>query len=330
MQIGTNRGASRFLVTGATGFIGSEIARLAVGQGLQVRGMTRRDAPLAPGVESCRLDLLDPEGLRGAAAGVSSIVHAAGLAHVFESRSDVRFDEVNVAGTANVVEAAAAAGVRQVVLVSSVSVYGPETGDLADESSPCRPAGAYAESKLAGERRAIEIARASGLALTILRLATVYGEGDRGNVARLIRAIDRGRFVAIGPGTNRKSLIHVEDVACACLLAAQQPAEGVRIYNVAAAPCTMREVVSAIARALGRRPPHWRLPAGPVLVGTGALARMIGGRGRLGGLHQTTRKWLASDVYDAGRFQRDFGFQPRFGLEEGIRREVAWYRAQTR
>jgi nucleoside-diphosphate-sugar epimerase len=112
------------------------------------------------------------------------------------------------------------------ILISSVSVYGPYTLGLYDENTPCRPVGPYPLSKFHAELRAIEIADKSGMALTILRLATLYGEGDPGNVGRLIRSLDQGRFVWIGDGSNRKSLLYKRDAARACVAVASSPAAG--------------------------------------------------------------------------------------------------------
>ena len=72
------------------------------------------------------------------------------------------------------------------------------------------------------------------MALTILRLATLYGEGDPGNVGRLIRTLDRGRFLWIGDGSNRESLLYKGDAARACMAVAERPASGINIYNVSA------------------------------------------------------------------------------------------------
>ncbi|MEK7776125.1 MAG: NAD-dependent epimerase/dehydratase family protein, partial [Planctomycetota bacterium] len=112
-----------------------------------------------------------------------------------------------------------------------------------DENTPCNPVGPYALSKYNAELRAIEIAREAGMALTILRLATLYGEGDPGNVGRLMRTLDRGRFLWIGDGSNRKSLLYKGDAARACMAVAERSASGINIYNVSAPACTMREIV---------------------------------------------------------------------------------------
>src|SRR5690606_35152077 len=131
--------------------------------------------------------------------------------------------------------AAAAAGIRSIVLVSSTSVYG---GTAENEDTPTSPANAYGRSKLAAELVALSLAKEYKIKLAILRMTTLFGRGDRGNVARLIRAVKSRRFVQIGNGTNRKSLIHVSDAARACLVACGRDG----IFNVSSASYEMREI----------------------------------------------------------------------------------------
>lgn len=170
----------------------------------------------------------------------------------------------------------------------------------------------------------MEIAQASDMALTILRLATLYGEGDPGNVARLMRSIDRGRFIWIGNGSNRKSLLHREDAARASLAVMQSPPSGVMVYNVSVSSCTMREVVEGLAGALGKRIPPFGIPAALVR-GISSLLSLLP-LSRLQILGAMAQKWLADDVYDSRKFAQAFNFQARVNLAEGLRREVAWYR----
>ncbi len=144
--------------------------------------------------------------------------------------------------------------------------------------------GPYAQSKLEAERRISALAEESGLRTTMLRPVTLYGEGDPGNVARLMRAIDRRRFVWIGKGENRKTLIYRDDAARACFLAAGRAAgPRVEVYNLAAGDFTMREIVDHIADALGRKRPAWHIPA-PVALG---MVRCAAPRGRAGQAWQT-------------------------------------------
>ena len=189
---------------------------------------------------------------------------------------------------------------------------------MVDETCPCRPQGPYAESKYQGEQLTTQALAGSPTELVILRPATVYGEGDRGNVMRLIRAIHRNRFLWIGDGRNSKSLIHRDDVAEACVLAART-ALPTGVFNVSGQPETMRMIVDTIAIALGKRPPSLTIPALPVRVAISAIP--------LRGLQYNVKKWLADDSYDAQNFRRAFGFATSVSLPAGIQRQIAWYRS---
>jgi len=210
-------------------------------------------------------------------------------------------------------------------LISSTSVYGLHEG-IVDETSPCRPVGAYGMSKLEAEKRVQQIALEHGMGLTILRPVTMYGEGDPGNVLRLIRAVDRRRFLWIGNGVNRKSLLHRNDVAEACILAASGEPRGIEIYNVAGPSHEMREIMSTIARELHRTIPPVHLPIKPLLAALQILTHLsptaAGGRN---GLMDSLRKWSQDDVYDGTKMQQQLGWQPRVRLGDGLRSEVSWY-----
>lgn len=329
-QLGTDRLA--VLITGAGGFLGSEIVRQALELDMHVRATDRmQESPLSADVEYVPADVLVPDSLPAGLQGMQCVIHAAGLAHIFDARrqTEAPFKQVNEIGTGNVARAAAEAGVEHLVLVSSVSVYGPFTQGAYDERAPCAPVGPYAESKYQAERRATELAADTGMRLSILRLATLYGEGDPGNVRRLIGTVDEGRFMWVGRGTNRKSLCHRQDAARACLTVADSPGAGIEVYNVSAPPCTMREVVEQIGLAMGCSLPGWHVPGGMALALANVVARLASGRGRFGSLELALHKWLANDVYDARKFRESFGFQTEVGLAEGIRREVDWYRQRT-
>jgi nucleoside-diphosphate-sugar epimerase len=313
------------LVTGAGGFLGATIVSLAREAGWQVRAFDRSPLTEVDGIEMILGDIGDAALLRKASRGVTAIVHAAGLAHVFglAARDSFLFDAVNETGTGNVVDAALESGVPHIVLVSSVSVYGSYPGAKCDEKVPCNPHGPYAISKWRGERLAAELVAKRRGSLTILRFATIYGEGDRGNVAKLIAALDRGHFISLGSGQNQKSLIYKEDAARACLCAAKHPAQGIELFNVSASPATMNEIVAAICKALGRPAPRLGIPLF-LLNAARATARRIGDPGQFG---RQLEKFLHDDVYDGSKFDATFGFCSTIPLSEGLRREVAFLRA---
>jgi nucleoside-diphosphate-sugar epimerase len=277
------------LITGGSGLLGSAIVDAAHALGRDVRTVDLRSSD---------------SSFRGG----SVVIHAAGLAHVFGARArDVdAFERANVTLTRRVVEAARGENVKRVMLISSVSVYGPHGNESVNEDHLCNPIGPYGESKLRAERAATEIA-GSALALTILRMPTLYGEGDRGNIARLIRAIRRHTFVQIGHGSNRKTLMHRDDAASACLAAADSALSGV--FNVPAGIHTMAEIVGTIATTLRTRVP--RLPISDAMLET--LSRRS----------STLAKFVSDDAYDGSRFAAATRFAPRISLEEGIRRQIA-------
>jgi nucleoside-diphosphate-sugar epimerase len=203
-------------------------------------------------------------------------------------------------------------------------VYGGEAHGK-DEDSECHPEGPYAESKWQAERRLIELCQKEGMNLTILRLATLYGEEDPGNVARLIGSIERGRFIWVGKGENLKSLLNREDAAGACVAVIKAPVSGINIYNVSAPPRKMCDIVAAITRALGSSVPSWHVPGSFALNSAKIIKSLSFNRGRLGNVHGTLQKWLADDYYNVDKLCNAFNFQTKVSLEEGIRREVAWY-----
>jgi nucleoside-diphosphate-sugar epimerase len=318
----THTDNQKVLITGASGFLGTAIVTAAQDRGWTVRAFDRNPGNQTRGVETIVGDLQDGTSLRDACKGVSAIVHAAGLAHVFgrASKDIARFTAVNELGTARVINAAVEAGISNVVLVSSVSVYGRYSGEGCNEDQPCKPEGPYAISKWKGELEAIrQISEGDG-SLTILRFATIYGEGDRGNVARLINLLRRGPFAWPGRGLNRKSLIYKTDAAFACVRALDRPSAGVRIYNVSSPPVTMREVVFSMCESLGRTVPRFSVPD-RVLAVVAAISRLCGDPG---GLDASLTKFLRDDVYDAAKFNSSFHFQPAVPLPEGIRRQVEY------
>ena len=217
------------------------------------------------------------------------------------------------------------------MLLSSVAVYGAQSvGGVVDEECPPLPLGAYAESKYEAERQAAAEAAAGNMSLSILRLATAYGEGDPGNVAHLIRAIDRRHFVPVGPLGNWKILIHRNDAARACALPAHKLGGPAGTFNVAAKPCRLKKIVETIASELGTSLPRTVAAAAPVKVLRRAINLLTRGEGRLGMIQHILDCWFSDDVYDGTKFTQTFDVYPAVELRGGLHREVAWYRGVVR
>ena len=296
------------VVTGGSGFLGRRVVEIlrSRGEGARVLYGTRGG------------DITDPASFGDIMNGARCVIHCAGLAHQFRGAHPSRFEEVNVRGTENVIAAAARAGVRRFVLASSVAVYG--SGDGAAEGAPCFPRSPYGHSKRQAEIVAARVAESAGMELVTLRLATLYGPGDPGNIARLIGAIDAGRFVWLGRGENRKSILYVDDAARACADASVAGAP-TGIFNVVAETVPMNRIVAEIERSLRRRVPRFHVP-GWLVTATGVIAaRVPVGVVRRAG--ETLMKWQSDDVYDGAAFHHTYSFEPVVRLAEGIAAEIA-------
>jgi nucleoside-diphosphate-sugar epimerase len=319
---------NKVLVTGATGFLGSHVVRQLQAARLVVRSTGRSARADLPDYHS--LNLLAPENLPLLMSGMKCVIHCAGLAHQFGRTDADAFFQTNVVATETLGRAAADAGVEHFVFISSSAVYGGCGGGPCFEDTPCVPHGAYAQSKYEAERRLTDLAEQSNVRLTIIRPATLYGPGDPGNVARLMQAIDRGRFLWVGSGDNYKTLMHRNDVARAVVLAAQRSGGPlVAIYNVAAPPVRMREVVQSLASALGTSVPGIGLSPRLICPPLKFAARIGPVRARAAHWLRTLDKWRRDDVIDGNKFFREFGFVPEIEFAQGIRQQVAWYRGRT-
>lgn len=317
----------RLLVTGATGFVGRAIVGELRKSGFELYTCARGKGGGLPNYFP--VDITSPESVGRLAEKLPEmdiVIHSAGLAHQFKALKDASvFESVNVAGTKNVANLAANSGCKKFILISSISVYGDKKPNPTGEEAACEPAGDYAVSKYRAEIAAREICAENGMALTILRLATVYGEGDVGNVLRLIKLIDSGKFFWTGRGENCKSLIFNKDAAAACRIAIEKDLPGVNVYNVTDAPHTMREIVETIAKELGKKVPGFSLPAGLIKTGlkTMGVLPVVGGRART--LAGTLKKWQSDDVLSGEKIERELKFKAGTSLAEGIKQEVKWY-----
>lgn len=321
----------RILVTGATGAIGPQVVQALCEAGHALRTFSL-DRPalsaLPPNAEERTGDVTDKAAVQSAMHGVGAIVHLAALLHIVNPLPSLRarYEQINVGGTATVVDAAVKAGIKRVVLASTISVYGPSNGQILNEDSVPHPDTFYAQTKLAAEKIVLNARNADGQPIgTVLRFGAVYGSRIKGNYERLVRALARHRFVPIGNGRNRRTLVYDKDVARAIVLAIQHPAAAGKIYNVTDGQFhELREIISAISSALGRKPPRYSIPVAPVRIAAGILedaVRLIGFRSPIS--RATIDKYLEDIAVEGRRVQTEFGFVPQYDLQAGWRNTVS-------
>ena len=301
-------------VTGASGFIGHHVVSAFHSAGLRVRAVVRH-APdsgrFPPEVERAPVSRIDGSTDWSAVLdGVDTVVHLAGVAHrigVAERAAHEEYMAVNVAGTSRLAEAVAKAGTRRLVFVSSIAVFGSFADRPVSEATPVAPDSAYGRSKLEAER-ALQRALAGGPGdWVIVRPPLVYGPGNPGNMARLLRLIRSGLPLPLGAVRNRRSFLYVENLADLLRTVIRAPAASRLCFVVAD-----REVVSTtellqlIGQVVGKPVRLFSLPM-PLLRALAAVSYSVD---RLTG----------SFVVDGSLAEETLGWVPTFSLAEGLRR----------
>ncbi|HEY3198781.1 MAG TPA: NAD-dependent epimerase/dehydratase family protein [Nitrospirales bacterium] len=326
----------RALVTGGDGFIGGHLVRRLIEERYQVRVLGRSSSlglpsfrSAMPSVEWVEGDVRDAAKMKEATGGADIIFHLAGRTHAVSeaAEDDAAYHAVNVDGTRNILEGAVAGGVQRVIFFSSVKVFGEETRECLDETAPARPLTGYGRSKLEAETLVLEYARATGGLGVSLRLPLVYGPGVKGNIYRMVWAIDHHLFPPFPDLPNRRSLVHVSNVVEAALLAASCAPTSSCYIVTDRLPYSTRKLYEMICRGLGKQIPHWQMPltALSIFGRLGDLAGRIIKR-RFPIDSDSLDKLVRSAWYSSQRISRELGYAPIIDFEGALPELITQYR----
>jgi nucleoside-diphosphate-sugar epimerase len=275
---------TRLLVTGASGFVGRAVVAAFAQSGCALRAAVRQPPrpAFAAGVEVAQhRDLSQRFDWRPFLDGVDRVIHIAGIAHAGRSIAPELYDRVNRLATAELAAAAARAGIKHFVFVSSIRAQsGPAADHVLTERDDPTPTDAYGRTKLAAEAAV----RSAGVPFTILRPVLVYGPGVRGNFAMLLRAALSPWPLPIKHLVNRRSLLDIENLISALRLVLSAPTAVGETFIVAdpGRPPPLAEVIATLRQARGRRPLILPLPRACLefplrLTGHGDLWERLGG-----------------------------------------------------
>ena len=341
------------LLTGAPGWLGTRLVRALLegmdgAPSLPTPQSTRHVRCLVmPGLDGSTLgpaerlqvvrgDLRDREPVKALcqdAAG-ATLFHCAGLVHPTLFVRDLF--EVNVDGTRGLLQAAEEAGVRRAVVLSSNSPAGTNPGreDRFDEQSPYRPYMAYGRSKMLMEMAVHEYQARGKLETVIIRPTWFYGPGQPQRQTAFLRMIKNGSAPILGDGGNLRSMTYIDNLCQALLLCEHNPSANGQTYWVSdRRPYTMNEIVDTVERLMesefGLAVAHKRLRLPSI---AGEIAGLADGLIQKLGLYQQKihvlsemNKNIACSIEKA---ERELGYAPTVELEEGMRRSLAWCRAQ--
>jgi len=322
----------KVLVTGANGFIGSNLCRRLLLDGYEVNALVRKSSDLQF-IEGLPLqkfygDITRPETLQPAMEGVAIVFHVAGLAADWGAYS--LFEKINFHGTQNVARVADGAGVRRFVQVSTVAFHGFGHQEVKEDDPPAKKLIPYAQTKLMAEQWLWDFSKKSPMEITAVRPGNVFGINDRTFLFKYIDALLQGKFAEINHGRSKTCPVYVENlVDILMLVATESKAAGNAYFATDGLNICWHEFNEALTKQLGVPLPKTSLPYGLAM----AAARSYYAVHRMLGLR--TEPFLTPYRINNGgkdyhfsirKLKEHFGYSPAVSLEEGLRRTVESYR----
>jgi nucleoside-diphosphate-sugar epimerase len=313
-------------VTGGSGFIGGRLIERLRGDAHTVRALARSGAAAervrSRGAEPVSGDLSDADALRAGAEGCEWTFHAA--ATLGDWGKPEEFEQGNVAGTRNVLEASASAGVRRFVHVGTEAALlaGQPLVDV-DETAPLRPdsPALYSSTKARAEALVLDANRDGSFETVVVRPRFVWGRGDTTLLPTMVEMVRSGRFAWVGGGHHLTSITHVDNTVEGLVLGAARGRPGNAYFVTDGDPVVFREFVSELLRTQGVEPPTRSIPtwlAGGLAAGGETTWRTLG----LGGRPPLTRfaYWVTSQecTIRIDKAREQLGYQPVKSREDGL------------
>lgn len=322
----------KYLITGATGFIGPYLVKKLVSQGENCRCLVRKNSdkgnlPKHKNIEFIEGDVTKSETLKDITDNVDYVIHMATLGHMSNYRVPKEmFEVVNVQGTLNIMREARRGHAKKVVHCSSVAAMGICSDIPADEESECQPHHPYGVSKFKAEQEVLNLVQKESLPAVIVRFSMVYGPGDRRDILRLTRMAKKGLFPKVGNRQKLTPLIHVVDAVEGLLLSLEKGKIG-EIYlvtNKNSEP--FDRLRSIIQESLGVPRIPLYIPEWAALSSASFVEWVFN---HLGKAPPVTRKNIESTlvdrVFSIDKARRELGFKTKVDPEAGLKETIKWY-----
>lgn len=321
------------LVTGGTGVTGSALVRRLLDDGRAVVVLDNKegyktDELRQRGAEVVIGTITDTATVARCMEGVE-VVHHVAAAFREMHLPDRDYAEINIEGTRIVAAAALSQGVRKFVYCSTCGVHGDVKRPPATEDSPIAPSDYYQRTKYEGEL--VTLAHHErGLPSTILRPNAIFGPGDPGRYYMIFKRVQKGSFPMFGSGKTLYHSLYIDNLVDAFMLA-EQPGLGLgQAYLIADEHhVEIEDLVRRVARAMGTevKIPHY--PIWPLVVAGHVVEKACKPFGISPPIFPRRVDWFRLDrAFDIGKAKRELGYNPKIGLDEGLRRAYAWYRAE--
>lgn len=303
------------LLTGGTGFVGQAVLNKLMNEGHRITAVVRGHRPeMAPAIhQHVVADMLDVTDWASVLENQHAIIHAAARVHVMneiEQNPLEAFRRVNVDATLQLANAAARAGIKRFVFISSVKVNGEATlpGAPFDESSTDQPSDAYGHSKKEAEDRLFEVAGRTGMEVVVVRPVLVYGPGVGANFLSLMRWVDRGVPLPLGAIHNKRSFVSIGNLADFIIRCASHPAAANQVFLISdGEDMSTSELLRRMSNALG-------VPDRLIGVPSGLLLLL----GKLSGKGAEMQRLCGSLQVDISKARRLLCWNPPISVEQSL------------
>lgn len=318
---------SRVLITGANGCIGNVLVKFLVNSGYEViaLALNENDTDKIKNIENIKIifgNICDKNRMEEilSASIFHVVVHLAGIVH----KPNASLEEcmkVNYSATSDLFNLSKKYGVKHFIFASSVAVYGEDSEEILDETSPVNPQTPYAASKLKAEEY-IRTNHGNIIKYTIIRPTTVYGKYDRGNINRLVNIAKKGVVPVVGDGNNRKSFVYVENLVEGIL----KTIFNEKAYNETfilsdAEPYTVNQVIKTIGSILNKKIIILHLPIAFISTLLNILNFALILFGKKNTLSTSSVKKLATNnIFDISKAKIVLKYDPKYSLSEGLKR----------
>ena len=322
----------KYLITGATGFIGPHLIKRLINEGHSCRGLIRDGSKVQDlkelGVELVKGDITRAETLKGIADGMDRVLHLATLGHMSNfTVTEPMFEAINVEGALNIMEEALKSRVPRVVHCSTVAAMGICPDNPATEESRCYPHHPYGRSKLKAEREILKLVKEKNLPAVIVRFSMVYGPGDGRDILKLARLSKKGLFPKIGSKPKLTPLVHVDDAVQGLLLAAEKGRIGEVYLLTNQESMPFDNITKILQQALSIKKFPLYVPEWAALTVASLSEKIFPLIGKTPPVsRKNIESTLADRVFSIEKAKKELGFHPLVNPENGLRETVEWYR----
>jgi nucleoside-diphosphate-sugar epimerase len=328
---------NKYLITGASGFIGSHLVELLLKKKISVKdirllvlpndtldNLPNKDFDFIYG------DIRNKNDVLKAIKNVDIVYHLAAKT-VFEGKTYEDFKDTNVDGTKNIVEASIKEKVSKFIFFSSIAVYGLPAfvGEIINwnEKQLKAPAEVYGESKLVAENIVFEAFQNCNLPAVIIRPSTVYGPRDHQGVLELYKIIDKGLFVKIGKGKNKVDYVYVKDLVLGAYQAQKMAKNGSDYILGGGKPITFNYLVDSVSNSINKKVVNIHITKGLALL----VSYVFDGLGKAFGFRsplfpQRVKVMTTNCYFDVTKARREIGYKPKIDFKEGAILTASWYK----